>query len=408
MGRTPHHQHSQRITLNSHLCRGGWTQRYRDHRLNNGMGGYGVKSRDPFTCFPDPDVRSADRLNEESKYFFTADKVSMAYVRMYFPDKADKVRHAGGDQEYERREVRYRAGEHHKSNVYYDRKYYELPESSTVTHEGTPVRADECAPDYTTLKVGYLKSDFAKSEFRHFRKTKEGYRNLRTEERFTGWWMTVYTSNNVLLHEGPAPFYRKKLPFNFHTTSDLPGSLLGIDECKFLLPLQRQYNMLLSDVMDHSKRVIRPKYLVNPGVVDEEGRMNLLSNLKQIIFTRGDASKAFQADRPNVLGQEVQFLLKEIPHLMEMILAQPEILQGQRPEGARSGEFIKELAAQAMPRTTAKVSRFESSVAQLMEDVFCDYMLGMPPVVERIINGEMKRLYPQDYLDAKLKFEVEA
>jgi hypothetical protein len=393
------------MQLNAHLSQGGFIQCYYDHRANNGMGGYRIRERDTFSCFPDPACKTP-YFDEDAMTFYMEEPVSLAYIRTYFPDKAEDVWKAGGNEDdITRSKARYSPTKRMGS---FKAQGYTLHDAdTTVGYEGTKSEdyiSGEQDPKFTTLKILKVRDDFQKAQFKHFRKNKEGFRRLQFEEVNTRWRTIVYTSGNILLYDGPSVFYNGRLGLHYYTAAEQSGHWLGQDEVGQCISLQDEYNDILSDIMEHNKRVIHPRTFFDPGAVKDESW--LASFTRRLIPTNRNPNQSIFVDRPNVLGNENVELLNRIPQIMEMILAQPEILQGIRPTGARSGEFIKELASQAMPRTTKKVIRFEQSTAELAESIFLDFLSSLPPVVERIVGGSMSRFYPQDLMDLKLKIEI--
>jgi hypothetical protein len=157
-------------------------------------------------------------------------------------------------------------------------------------------------------------------------------------------------------------------------------------------------------VMDHIDRTIDPRTFFAPGSGIQP---NALSNFfRRILPIRGRAADAVWVDRPNILGEEVRYLLQEIPHMMQSIIAQPEVLQGIRPAGTRSGKAIEQLAYQAMPRTNKKLLRFEESVKILVEKMVMDYLVGIGEYGIRKIGNEYREINPGDFLDAMVKVEI--
>jgi hypothetical protein len=381
------------------LCQAAYAQRYFDPDLNNYMGGYSLKSRDPFTCFPDPNCK--EDLHKDCDWFITAENVPLSKIRQRYGDKADDIKEDLTESADERRERRFGPIIRDKINP----DIFRAVGSTTVFAPGNQdaLIGEEISREKVTLKTLYLKDRFAKAQFRFMRKYHNEKRRLENQDIYTKWRIITYADRTVLADTN-SPFFDGELPFVQFKTQKISNNLWGGTEAQQLIPLQDTYNMTLSLILDNIERTSNPRTFYSPqaGI-----KKHWLSNFfRRNIPVRGRAADAVWSDRPQQLGQEAIIVLQEIPHIMESIIAQPEILQGIRPAGARSGEALKQLAYQAMPRTNQKLLRFEESIKKLVEKMILDYMSGLPEAAVRRIEGNWMEFYPADFMEAMVKVEI--
>jgi hypothetical protein len=384
------------------LCRSAFIQRYYDPFINNAMGGYKVKARDPFTCFPDPSCFSED-IQNDCDFFILAEMKPMAFIRRMWPEKADAIKsHAGESEGDERRAQRYGA-----ESMLAGAPWYKLVDSSTYAYQGKMVSTEFDQKSYVTLFTTFVQTDFLDSEYKFWRKKGvNGVAGFVNETVKTKWRQITHVGNTIL-YDGPSRFYDGQLPLIHLTTATMPGSLWGVDEFSHLIPLQDLYNDLMSLIGIHTKKMVDPGIAYSTNQITDETKFKkFLSGVRKIFPIKGAANTAIWQDRPQNLGPEAALLLEQIPRMMENIIAQPEILQGLKPAGVKSGEALKALAMNAMPRSNKQTLRFEECVKDTVEKVMLDYLVGQPMVVERMVGQETMRFYPRDYVGLALKTEV--
>jgi hypothetical protein len=388
------------LLIEAPLCQSAYAQRYYDPRVNNHLGGYRIISRDPFQCFPDPNCNGDIRHN--SDFFITAEEMPLARVRHYYPDEAEDLRGGTSDKSDERRKTRF--GTLLRSIVTPD--VFRMVGSTTEFWCGDDVYyvGDEISKQKVVVKTMYLRDDWANTQFKFMRKYHNENRKLVNENINTKWRIITW-AGDVKLYDGNSRFYDAELPIHQFKTQSMPHATFGPNECASLIPLQDTYNEVLSMILDQIDRTIDPRTFYAPKAGVQ--KTNLSNIFRKLVAVQGRASDAVHIDRPNLLGNEVTFVLQEIPHIMQAIIAQPEILQGVRPEGVRSGKALEQLAYQAMPRTNKKLLRFEESIKVLVEKMIIDYMAGIGAFGRRQLEGEWVDIYPSDFLEAAVGVEVQ-
>lgn len=146
---------------------------------------------------------------------------------------------------------------------------------------------------------------------------------------------------DVLLHEGPLPFGKYNLVRIRRIR--IPGSFWGESPIVASIPLQKEWNKILSQVIEHRETMKKGKILI--PTTAEVRKAAFTSEHAEIIYYNPTGGPPFQMQL-HPLPADVWKELDVIKEVMMDIWSQHEVSRAYVPAGVRSGVAIEQLIEQ--------------------------------------------------------------
>ena len=167
----------------------------------------------------------------------------------------------------------------------------------------------------------------------------------------------IATKSEILASEDIPKEYEGELPFIKYDDLQLPGRFYGRSFLEDILPLVKELDRILSQIIEAKNLMSKPKWLipVQSGLSDDALTSEPGEKIK---YNPGGKPEAWS---PHVITPELFNLVELIIHLIQDVSGQHEVTKAQVPTGVTSGRAISFLQEQDDSRLQPILYNFESS-----------------------------------------------
>lgn len=363
----------------SHIYGTGLSELFFDEEAQDGVGGIGFKSADPFYCFPDP---NALNVNSKSNYFIYAEPVDVEVERKKYPEKGKYFKPDLGD-----------LLQGDKTDISLVK--FKSPVDTATVLEGTSAY-DLGSKDHALKIICYLKDD-AYDEEKKETLSADGSAQVEYIQKLkypNG--RKIVIVGGVVCEDGPNPYDDGLYPFGRLVNYIDPRSFWGISEIEQLEGPQKTFNKLVSFALDVLTLMGNPVWKVSDPSVDTD----LITNRPGLVIECEDTNKVVREEGVSLQPFVLQ-LIDRMRDWFDGISGQSDVTQGIQPTGVTAAAAISSLQEAAQTRLRQKARNMDAYLQDIgqmyLSRVFQFYTA---PKVVRLTNNQNAEKY--------FKFHVES
>lgn len=255
-------------------------------------------------------------------------QVSMAWIKMHYPDKFEDVVPDG------------------KDGYDHDNKYDIELQRDLVTIQELWLRDDSI--------IEYFEENDGVKE----KKQKQAYPNGRI----------VIQTKTLILEDKPSEFNHGKAPYALLYDYDVPHSAWGMGEAVQIEELNREYNRRLQTLVKHAHRTNDPNYIVDAGSgLDPDQVKREMDSGGNVWAVNAGVTDPIKEIKSANLNNVHMNLLSGIPVLIEEVTGVTDISKGQAPKKQRqSASEVSILIESSYTRVRQRVRNLEWFIKRVL------------------------------------------
>lgn len=230
---------AQRIARMAEIYRAALAYTGYDPEANNQTGKLTITEINSRWCYIDPSVTDL----EDSSFFIYIEPMRVTKAIKLYPDKASEIKNRKSEGSY---------SVNGQKESWFKSLFKSVANSLSYFTNGVMTRHGEAIlPELDEAEK--RKNAIA---FVHY-----WYRDEDTDE-----WRVAYFADDVLLEDTENPFHHGKLPYDIYCPTEDILSAVGIPMAEHIENLNHEKNVLLSTIVKHGKKVVKPPRMYNTAV----------------------------------------------------------------------------------------------------------------------------------------------
>ncbi len=208
---------------------------------------------------------------------------------------------------------------------------------------------DESLPGLYSFKSGQVKENVREVFYGYF---------LPTPQRPDGRFVVFTKSPDIILFESSWPFPFMELPLVKFPGMRVPGQLWDSSVVEQAVPIQKELNRTLSQIVEYKNLTLKPQMLAPVGSL----RQRITDEPGAIFEYNPVAGKVPEAiPLPGLPGYVVQHL-QDMGQRLKDIFGLTEVMQGQVPPNVEAGVAIDLLQEAATDRHAPQITMMEKAL----------------------------------------------
>jgi len=208
---------------------------------------------------------------------------------------------------------------------------------------------DESLPGLYSFRSGQVKENVREVFYGYF---------LPTPERPDGRFVVFTKSPDIILYDGSWPYPFQELPLVKFPGLRIPGQLWDTSVVEQAVPLQKELNRTLSQIVEYKNLTLKPQMLAPVGSL----RQRITDEPGAIFEYNPVAGKVPESiPLPGLPGYVVQHL-QDMGQRLKDVFGLTEIMQGQVPPNVEAGVAIDLLQEAAVDRLAPQILMMEKSL----------------------------------------------